>query len=286
MAEIERRKEPEEKRGVVRLWEIGADFAGGLAGGFAGTLGGPPGIVLGAASGVAVARSLRAVAEEVEEHVLAPRQHARIGGVWAMAVAEIEQRRATGEKPRTDGFFETQSGRRPDAHELLEGVLLRARDEYEERKLSYIAHLYAEVCFREEIGIGYAHHLLRVGERLSYRQFCLLALFGVDRDIRMGKEVAAIARGDLPQKPTPGVIAELDQLGTESLLGIQQKDGSVSHFATTYGGGSFGGVEDDSRITLTEVGRDLHDLLGLAEMPERDIEILSKDLHAGRDRTR
>ena len=190
MAGPRQSEEATEKKAVARLWEAGADFAGGVAGGFVGTLGGPPGIVLGSVTGVAVARSLRRVGEEVEERSLAPRQHARIGGVWTLAAAEIEQRLAEGEEPRRDDFFEAQGGRRADGEELLEGVLRRAGEEYEELKLPFLAHLYAEISFREEISIGYAHHLLRLFDRISYRQLCILAMLGADSGTQLKRVIA------------------------------------------------------------------------------------------------
>jgi hypothetical protein len=36
------------------------------------------------------------------------------------------------------------------------GVLLQAGDEYEELKLPFLAHLFAEVCFRDDVSIARA----------------------------------------------------------------------------------------------------------------------------------
>lgn len=277
-------KESSLERSRVRLWDAGIDLAAALAGGAAGLIAGPPGVVAGAVTSVAVAHSLRAVGEEIEERALSPRQHARIGAVFALAAREIDNRLQEGETPRSDGFFDREGERRPDSEELLEGVLLRAGEEYEERKLPFLSRLYAEVCFRETISSGYAHHLLRLADRLSYRQLCLLALFadeGREEEL-LSLELIRTEMGhpDLGP-PEAGVIAEMDQLGTESILGFGQRDETVAHFASVVEGGTFGTHYKYTGIKAMPVGTDLYDLLGLDELPREDVEAVLTDLRGG-----
>jgi hypothetical protein len=55
-------------------------------------------------------------------------------------------------------------------------LLLKARQEVEERKLSYIAKLIAFIAFDPSIDVGQAHQLSRFAKELGYRQYCILAL--------------------------------------------------------------------------------------------------------------
>src|SRR5207249_275051 len=60
--------------------------------------------------------------------------------------------------------------------EILEGVLIKARDAYEEKKLPLLASLYASIAFHEEISPAHANHLIELGSQLTYRQLCVLAV--------------------------------------------------------------------------------------------------------------
>jgi hypothetical protein len=235
----------------------------------------------GAVAGVAVVHALRAVGEEVEQRALAPRQHERIGAAWMLTVDEIQRRLDRGETPRDDGLFTREEGR-SDAEEILEGLLLHAGDEYEERKLVYLTRLFAAVCFRTDVSSGYAHYLFRLAERLTYRQYGFIALFADSRyeeDRRQLQRRQTEARGIPVSGPQPGAIAELDQLGNESVLGLRQKNGSVAHFASVLNGGSFRSGYF-SNVEPWPAGQDLVDLMGLADMPKEEIYRLLVELGA------
>ena len=57
----------------------------------------------------------------------------------------------------------------------MEGCLVKARDTYEEKKLRLIANFYTQITFRGDISPASANHYLNYAEKLSYRQFCIMA---------------------------------------------------------------------------------------------------------------
>jgi hypothetical protein len=274
--------EQSEQKGLRRLREAGADLAGAMTGAGVGLIAGPPGAFVGAAAGVAVGHVLRAIGEEIGERALSPRQSERVGAVWILAGEEIAERLAAGETPRGDGFFEERTGRRSSAEELLEGLLLQAGDAYEERKLAYLAHLYASLCFRADFNPEYANYLLKVADDLTYRQICLISLFGNPRykerlsrlDEEFEKRRTGGARGPLVRT---GVIAELDQLGNRSILGFTQNSGEVAHFAAVIEGGTFAGGHY-ARNGLMDIGRALFELMCLQGVPNDQIQEVLRDL--------
>jgi hypothetical protein len=79
---------------------------------------------------------------------------------------------------RADEFFCEQPNERSSAEEIAEGVLLAAQREHEERKLKFYSNLLANIAFRNDIDRALANALVKQAERMSYRQLCLLALFG------------------------------------------------------------------------------------------------------------
>ena len=170
-------QENEEETLAVELIESGSEIAGAATGAAVGLVAGPLGVIGGAALGAALGRVLKHVGAEIRQRVLGPREEIRVGAAAAFAGAAIAIALETGRQPRDDGFFETrEGGDRPAAEEILEGVLQKARDAYEERKLRLLGLLYANVAFHPEISPQHANHLIALAGQLTYRQLVALAI--------------------------------------------------------------------------------------------------------------
>ena len=102
-------------------------------------------------------------------HFASQRQSKRITDVTEFALNEIRQRLEDGEKLRDDGFFDKTIDR-SDAEEVFEDVLLKARDEPQEKKIPYISSLFENGCFNASIDSGTLHFLCKESENLTYRQ--------------------------------------------------------------------------------------------------------------------
>lgn len=153
------------------LVECGAEIAGACIGGALGFVaGGPGGAAAAGAVGVIVTRSLANTADKVMSH----RERIRVGSVAAVAVACIADRINRGDTPRPDFFSSDQI--HSAGEQLFEGVLLKARDEYEEKKLLYLGRFYANLVFSPTISPATAALLIKMLERLTFRQLILLSL--------------------------------------------------------------------------------------------------------------
>lgn len=263
--------EDRETTASVELIEGGSELAGAVAGSAIGLVGGPAGAVGGAAAGVLVVRALKRVGYEIHERVLAPRQRLRTGAAYAYAADEVNARLMNGELPRDDGFFE---GERPSGEELLEGVLLQASDAYEEQKLPHLGRLYASFVF-DDIPPAYAHYLLRLSERLTYRQFVLLAVIGSGFDSGMRHEVRP-SQGVVDSGMTTG--AELLNLGSNGLIAIETATGALVDAPQGVWDASIVDALRGQRIVLTTPGRDLYDRLGLDRISYDRMEEAVDDL--------
>jgi hypothetical protein len=87
----------------------------------------------------------------------------------------------SGKTLRQDCFFSNKINERSAAEEIFEGVLFAAEREYEEKKVKFEGNFFANIVFYPSIDRASANFLLRLAQRLSYRQLCLMALF-VQRD--------------------------------------------------------------------------------------------------------
>lgn len=82
---------------------------------------------------------------------------------------------------RQDCFFSNKINERSAAEEIFEGVMFAAEREYEEKKVKFEGNFFANIVFEPNIDRASANFLLRLAQRMSYRQLCLMALF-VQRD--------------------------------------------------------------------------------------------------------
>ncbi|HYX72038.1 MAG TPA: hypothetical protein VE732_04650 [Nitrososphaera sp.] len=239
------------------LLESGVAIAGGVAAYVAGTLIAGP--IAGPIAGAAVAAAINDVAKrglgEFANRLLSSREQARVGAAFAYAVATIQNRIDAGDSPRADNFFQRDETGRSDADEILEGVLLKAKNESEEKKTKYLGNLFANVAFMPGVPATVANFLLRTAEALSYRQFCFLALIEQSGTLEIGM-----------LRLRDHTIADLEVLRREEMY---------LHKATRYGGcGLIAG--NDSQDWLTDLGKTFCDVLDLNDIPEDDLEKLKR----------
>jgi hypothetical protein len=113
------------------------------------------------------------IGNDASERLLSERERMRMGGVMLYSADKIRKKLAAGSQPRDDGFFEKPSKThpacaelpfvdRPAAQEILEGILLVAQREYEEKKLPFLGNLYANIAFDSSIDRPYANFLLKI----------------------------------------------------------------------------------------------------------------------------
>lgn len=116
------------------------------------------------------------------------RQAKRVINVTEIALNGIRRRLKNGEKLRNDGFFEREVDR-AYAAEALETVLLKSRDEPEEKKIPYLAKLFEETCFNSKIDSDTLHFLCKEFESLTYRQLCIIKMVNEKKYILREKSI-------------------------------------------------------------------------------------------------
>ena len=157
------------------LLRSGTKIGGAAVGGAVGSLAGPAGTVAGAAIGAALGETCVVVLDDLANRFLSPREEQRVAGVAALAIDGIRERLLF-ESKRDDDFFDGNADNPSPAEELLEGVLLNAKQEHEQLKLPYLAKFYTNLVFAPYVQRAEANHLLSIVESLTYRQLCILSL--------------------------------------------------------------------------------------------------------------
>jgi hypothetical protein len=252
-------------RRIRNLINSGAEIAGGAIGGALGFFaGGPAGAAALGAAGTATAKALKHIGDEASERLLSPREKIRVGGVLAIAAAEINQRIKNGEKVRNDGFFQDKGSVRSDAEEVAESILLKSQREPEEKKLPYMGRLLANVAFHQEISAEMAHQITKAAEQLTYRQLCLLKLSVVKDDFGL-RSGDYRGQGSFPK--------ELYQVLYECL-------DLYHHGFVNFGGEVAFGPTDvaPGKMTVQGLGDDLFNLMQLGTVPNEELLPLAAQL--------
>ena len=135
------------------------------------------GILGGAVAGNLVEKVFDYVGKEIKQRFLSKREESRITNVMDFAKKKIDKNLQNNKKLRNDNFFKNID-EYSSAEEILEGTLLVAQKEYEERKLQYIANLYANIAFDDSISCEMADKLLKISSELTYRQLIILSVIG------------------------------------------------------------------------------------------------------------
>lgn len=159
--------------------EIGGTVTGSVVGAAIGTvIAGPLGAAGGAIAGGIIEKVFRWAGEEISERLLSKRENMRVKTVLDQAQEKIEKNFSDNKMLRDDKFFNEGIDDRSTAEEILEGTLLVAQKEYEEKKLIYLANLYANIAFDKTINCQMADRLLKIVSELTYRQLMILKVIG------------------------------------------------------------------------------------------------------------
>jgi len=257
----------DEATGAQKLLDAGVDIAGNVGGALIGAvIAGPGGAVAGGVAGPLITHAIHA-ATEFAQRQLSRREEVRVGATLRFAIEKIQKNLANGQTIRQDAFFINSLSDRSTANEIVEGVLLAAQREHEERKLRFYGNLVANIAFEPNINRPLANQLLQKGENLSYQQLCLLTLFlrrqefpKIPQDIAMDTGVDKL-----------NIVEDLYDIFQQGLflrsnVIIPNVDYAVQNLV----------------IYPTELGRTLHNLMELQEIKHEEFEGIIAILRRGR----
>jgi hypothetical protein len=235
-----------------------------VGGGAGAATGEPVAAALGASAPLLI-RGLTWGVSEFRERVLGHREAHRVVTVARLVKAKYEKNTGEGKELRGDDFFlrEETTGR-SSADEIIEGTFLAAQREHEERKIPYYANLIGNLPFEPSIDRYTANMLLRIAQELSYRQLCLLSLVA-KKDEHILPDTSRPASSGIAWAAW-SIKQELDDLGyakRELVQAAQRGPGLPTNI----------GVPAD--LELRTGGIALHELMGLADIPDSELYKLS-----------
>lgn len=261
---------------VKSLIRKGSEIAGPAAGGAIGYLiGGPGGAALGGALGAIIPKSIF----DISNRILSRREEIRVGATAAFAITKIKSRRDAGDALRNDGFFEKEEKKRADAEEIFEGVLLKAKNEHEEKKTKILGNIFANTAFLPGFSVGEANYLLRVTENLTYKQICLMSLIKRKNEI---KGIKLRNKGYQQEYETNKMSYETMSLLQQAYemynLGLVVCAAKPSESESIFWSMTEWLDVTPSHLVLTSIGKRYHQVMGLDDIPEEDVREVSRYL--------
>jgi hypothetical protein len=248
-------------------------FAAAIAGGTMGSIATPVGAFIGAGLGVTFK-----ILAEIATRSLSSREKVRVGAAASFALVKIKQRLDSGESTRNDTFFSSNGNSRSEAEEILEGVLLKSKNEHEEKKVRIFGNIFANIAFTPELRVGEANHILQIAENLTYRQMCILALFHRKDEIGDLQLAESLYRSQSFE--TISILQEIYQLYNFGLLARLISDSSDS---SDYSDAFISSASSDylalsnwedvkpNQIELTPLGKRYYAVMGLDEVSSIDL---------------
>ena len=164
----------------LALIRTGAETFGAAIGGAISLLGGPLGAIGGSIAGVLISKGL----SDFADRFLSNREQARAGAAAGLIILGVQEKIDNGLSVRQDDFFNSDEINRSKAEELFEGILLKCKNEFEEKKIKYISNIYKNVAFDNSINPENANQVLNSAQKFSYRQLSILALIGQNTNNR------------------------------------------------------------------------------------------------------
>ncbi len=223
--------------------------------------------IAGVASTPILAQIFKSVGTDLANRTLSKRETIRVEEAVVQAQNKIWERLVAGQKPRDDGFFEGTQGRTSPAEELFEGVLLKCKSEFEEKKAKYIANIFANAAF-VDVSPALANQVLGLAGSLSYRQICTIAVIGRKEELGFDTTVwNASSLHSVNSQRTPTSL-EFEAFQHELLdLGTGGRR-LLSYIRTSQV------MHESERGDLLPLGRVVFDLMSLKEVPREDLEWL------------
>lgn len=219
-------------------------------------------------AGVAMVPILSNAKEKMFPRNLSEREDNRIQMVFEGIVSKINDNLKKGLVPRDDeSYYSPTDIGIPHAQEILEGVLLKAREEFRNKKLVFYTNFFANLCFDETISFEHANFLLNIISRLSFRQFAILAYISDGKSVATGKWDASFkSMKDSRLLRHFAFYSEYIDLYNARLI-IQTT--AIPGFAL--------GMSDTN---ISSLGRSIVNLLELDNIPMQDIKDIGNHLNA------
>lgn len=217
-----------------------------------------------ASAGAIVAPIIQSGISDMLYEVTGNLQRKRVIASANLTCSTIIDELGNGKQLRTDDFFNFKNNPILDepestASKLFEGSLLKAKEEYDSKKIPYISFLTANIFFAPNIDESKAFVLLEILSKLSYRQLCALRIFFQRNILPVGRWESRL-KGTSALQNYYDIAYEFLSLKDSLLIEQNMPNGGMSM-----------GISD---YRISSLGRELAITANLISIPNNDLSQL------------
>jgi hypothetical protein len=217
---------------------------------------------------------------------LSKREQIKVGLSAVKAIEKTQKFINEGRTARVEEFEPVYGNKRSRAEEILEGILLKSKNEHEEKKLGLIANIFPNYAFLGEFSFQEANLFTKVASEMTYTGMCILKMIS-SRHSEQGRKILGqyssrdsinnnreIILTDL----NIGFLAELNRLIESGMIHQSNQnavanDGWVVETPNEFYLPSLGSLSslNPSALRLSVLGIKFSHILTLEEIPTEDI---------------
>lgn len=165
------------RKDLKKALENGQDLMGDIIASAINTTTGDPTAISGNIGKNASCKMIQKIAEKLDPCQLTEWEKQRVTNCMISAIDKIKERMNNGDKLREDDFFKEKPNGKNDAEEVFESIVITSQRESQEMKQIFYGNMLANIGFINYLDADEFNFLLKVFEKLTYRQCLLLSIF-------------------------------------------------------------------------------------------------------------
>ncbi|MDK0701983.1 hypothetical protein P5E64_00895 [Clostridium perfringens] len=142
-------------------------------------------------------KSIQALADKIDPCQLTEWEKKRVENCMVSSIERIAERINNGDELRKDDFFKEKPNGKTDAEEVFESIVVASQRESQEMEQIFYGNMLANIGFVDYLDADEFNFLLKVFEKLTYRQCLILAVFYMNY-IQKVNNIATVFKGYNP----------------------------------------------------------------------------------------
>ena len=142
-------------------------------------------------------KSIQALADKIDPCQLTEWEKKWVENCMVSSIERIAERINNGDELRKDDFFKEKPNGKTDAEEVFESIVVASQRESQEMKQIFYGNMLANIGFVDYLDADEFNFLLKVFEKLTYRQCLILAVFYMNY-IQKVNNIATVFKGYNP----------------------------------------------------------------------------------------
>ncbi|KXA04414.1 hypothetical protein HMPREF3222_03198 [Clostridium perfringens] len=164
-------------------------------------------------------KSIQTLANKLDPCQLTEWEKQRVTNCMISAIDKVKERMNNGDKLREDDFFKENPDGKTDAEEVFESIVIASQRESQEMKQIFYGNMLANIGFISYLNADEFNFLLKVFEKLTYRQCLLLAIFKSNTLAKINRINSFLKNSN----PIVGVVDSKDVILYQEIMDLYQK---------------------------------------------------------------